>query len=53
VYVCVFYIFACAPTSDAFETLKSEFENALATAINRRIVGDVNIISADANASLN
>ncbi len=30
---------AYAPISDAFETLKWEFEDALATAINRRLLG--------------
>ena len=45
-------ISAHAPTSDAFETLKSEFEDALTTTINRCTDGNVIVICADANASL-
>jgi hypothetical protein len=47
-----FFIFAYAPTSDAFDTLKSEFDDALTIAINHRTAGDVITICADANASL-
>jgi hypothetical protein len=48
----IVYIFAYAPTSDASETLKSEFKDILANAINRRSIGDVFIIYTSANASL-
>jgi hypothetical protein len=34
-------IFAYAPTCNAFETLKSDFEDALAIAMNRGTAGDV------------
>jgi hypothetical protein len=45
-------IYAYALISDASETLKSEFEDALAATINRRTDGDVIVICADVNASL-
>ncbi len=45
-------ISAYAPTSDASEIIKAEFENSLATSIARRNIGDILIIYADANASL-
>ena len=48
----IFFISAYEPTSDASETLKSQFEDALTTAINRRTPRDVIGICADANASL-
>ncbi len=51
-YLGIFLIYAYAPTSDASKTLESKFEDALTTAINRRNVGDVIVICADANASL-
>ncbi len=44
--------YAYAPTSDAFEALKSEFDDALATAINCRTDGDFIVICADGNANL-
>ena len=48
----IFIISAYAPTADASDTLKSEFEDTLANAINRRSTGDVLVICADVNASL-
>jgi len=45
-------VYSYAPTADASETLKSEFEDILANAINRRSIGDVLAICADVNASL-
>ncbi len=47
----IFMISAYAPTSDSSKTLKSEFEDALTTAINRRTARDFIVICADANAS--
>ena len=40
------------PWTYASETLKSELEDILANVMNRRSIGDVLVICADANASL-
>ena len=48
----IFIISAYAPTADASETLKSEFEDIMANANNRHSIGYVLVIFSDANASL-
>ncbi len=45
-------ISAYAPTSEASNTIKSELEDAVATAINRRTARDAIVICAYSNASL-
>jgi hypothetical protein len=45
-------VYSYAPTADASETLKSEFEDIIANAIRRRSIGDFLVSCVDANASL-
>jgi hypothetical protein len=48
----IYMISAYAPTSDALENIKLEFEDSLANSISRRYFGDILILCADGNASL-
>ena len=47
-----FFISPYTPIADASETLKSEFEDILANVISCRLIGDVLVICANANAGL-
>ena len=48
----IYVVSAYAPTSNASQDNKLEFEDSLATSICRRHFEDIVIICADANASL-
>jgi hypothetical protein len=51
-HLCIFMISAYAPSSDASNNDQLIFENVFSSAISRRNLGDILVICADANASL-